>query len=115
MPVGIGGAAFVIYDNFHVLETYNTADAYVIAVGNLADRILGGSAIQSSWPEGDRVLSLDERRDLQLRLRAIGCDPGKFDGIIGPNTIEAVRCFQRQIGQVPDGYANTRLLARLRR
>ena len=114
VPAGAGAAAFVIYDNFHVLEEYNAADAYVIGVGHLADRLRGGGSIQGSWPRSDRALSLSERREMQTRLRAAGCDPGKFDGIVGPNTIEAIRCFQGRIGQVPDGYANTRLLARLR-
>ncbi len=114
VPAGAGAAAFVIYDNFYVLEEYNPADAYVIGVGHLADRIRGGGSIQGSWPRSDRALSLSERREMQTRLRAVGCDPGKFDGIVGPNTIQAIRCFQGQIGQVPDGYANTRLLARLR-
>lgn len=114
VPAGAGAAAFVIYDNFHMLEEYNPADAYVIGVGHLADRIRGGGSIQGSWPRSDRALSLSERREMQTLLQSAGCDPGKFDGIVGPNTIEAIRCFQRRIGQVPDGYANTRLLARLR-
>ena len=36
-----------------------------------------------------------------------------IDGIIGPNTIEAVRRYQRSVGAVPDGYASLRLLERL--
>ncbi len=114
VPAGANGAAFVIFNNFHVLETYNPADAYVIGVGHLSDRILGRPAIQASWPRGDRPLSLSERRELQQRLSRAGCPPGKYDGIIGPNTIEAVRCYQRGIGQIPDGYASMALLRRLR-
>ena len=41
LPAGARGAAFLIFANFHVIERYNTADAYVIAVGHLADRIRG--------------------------------------------------------------------------
>jgi len=114
VPAGSRGAAFVIYNNFHVIETYNPADAYVIGVGHLSDRIRGGGAIQASWPRGDRALSITERREMQQRLSSAGCPPGKYDGIVGPNTIEAVRCFQRRIGQIPDGYASLTLLRRLR-
>jgi lytic murein transglycosylase len=114
LPAGAAGAAFVIYQNFHVIERYNTADAYVIAVGHLADRIAGGGPIVAGWPREDRALSYDERIELQRRLIAAGFDTGAVDGRIGPNTIAAVRGFQRQAGLLPDGYANPALLERLR-
>ncbi|WP_253913354.1 lytic murein transglycosylase [Pseudoruegeria sp. HB172150] len=114
LPAGHKGAAFVIYENFHVLEKYNTADAYVIGVGHLADRIAGGPAIAASWPRGDRALSFDEKQELQRRLLAEGFDPDGVDGIIGPNTIAAVKAFQASVGMVPDGYASLEILTRLR-
>ena len=36
------------------------------------------------------------------------------DGKIGPNTIAAVRAYQRSRGLTPDGYASLDLLERLR-
>ena len=114
LPGGARGAAFLIYGNFHVLEHYNTADAYVIAVGHLADRIIGGPAIQVSWPRDLRVLSFDERVELQDRLTQAGFDAGGSDGRIGPKTIGAIRGFQRARGMVPDGYASLDVLGRLR-
>ena len=56
LPAGAQGAAFMIFDNFHVIERYNPADAYVIAVGHLSDRIAGGPDFRGSWPRGDRAL-----------------------------------------------------------
>ncbi|MEO0939538.1 MAG: lytic murein transglycosylase [Pseudomonadota bacterium] len=114
LPAGANGAAFMIFDNFEVLERYNTADAYVIGVGHLADRIAGGAPFKASWPRGDRALTLDERIELQKRLRAAGFDPEKIDGKIGPLTISAVRRYQVANGLVPDGYASLRMLERLR-
>lgn len=114
LPAGHTGVALVIYQNFHVLESYNTADAYVIAVGHLADRIGGGPAFRGGWPRQDRALSYDERVELQERLTAAGFDTLGIDGIVGPNTIEAVRRFQASEGLVPDGYAPPPLLDRLR-
>jgi len=35
------------------------------------------------------------------------------DGIIGPNTIAAIRAFQKSNGLTPDGYASLDLLKRL--
>jgi lytic murein transglycosylase len=114
LPAGHRGAAFLIFGNFQVIETYNTADAYVIAVGHLADRLRGGGPIRAGWPREDRALTLDERLELQDRLTARGHDTKGVDGRIGPNTVAAIRSFQRSLGLVPDGYANPALLARLR-
>ena len=99
---------------FEVLESYNTADAYVIGVGHLADRLKGGPPIRGGWPTGDRALTLEERLELQRLLTAKGHRPGGIDGKMGPLTIEAVRRYQRSQGLVPDGYANPALLARMR-
>ncbi len=114
LPAGAQGSAFMIFDNFKVLERYNTADAYVIGVGHLSDRILGRPAIAGGWPEGDRALSYDERMELQTRLTSAGYDTRKIDGKIGPLTIGAVRAWQKATGEVPDGYASLRLLEKLR-
>ncbi|WP_349039179.1 lytic murein transglycosylase [Pseudotabrizicola sp. 4114] len=114
LPGGARGAAFLIFSNFQVIERYNTADAYVIAVGHLADRLRGGPAIQATWPRELRALSLAERKELQERLGAAGFDPQGVDGRIGPNTIAAVKAFQRANGRVPDGYASLEILQALR-
>jgi len=114
MPAGARGAAFMIFQNFHVIERYNPADAYVIAVGHLADRIAGGPPIRAAWPREDRALSGEERRELQERLTSRGFPTGGVDGRVGPNTIAAVRAFQRSVGMVPDGYASLEVLRRLR-
>ena len=114
LPAGAQGAAFMIFENFHVIERYNTADAYVIAVGHLADRLRGGPAIRHEWPREDRPLSFTEKKEMQRLLTAAGFDTDGADGIIGPKTIAAVRSFQATIGMVPDGYASYTILKRLR-
>ena len=114
LPGGAQGAAFLIFDNFAVIERYNTADAYVIAVGHLSDRIKGGKPFVADWPREDRALSYEERIELQTRLTAAGFDTQKIDAKVGPLTIAAVRGFQKANGILPDGYASLRLLERLR-
>lgn len=114
LPAGAEGAAFMIFKNFDAIETYNTADAYVIGVGHLSDRIAGAPKIQGSWPRGDRALTFDERIELQERLTQAGFDTQKIDAKIGPLTINAVRDYQLSRGMTPDGYASLRLLNSLR-
>lgn len=114
LPAGAQGAAFMIFDNFHVIERYNTADAYVIGVGHLSDRIAGGPELKSGWPRGDRNLRFSEKQEMQKRLTEAGFNTQGVDGIIGPNTIAAIRSFQRSVGMVPDGYASYEILRRLR-
>lgn len=114
MPAGSGGAVFMIFKNFSVIERYNTADAYVIGVGHLSDRIGGRPALQAQWPRSDRALTLKERKEMQERLTAKGFDTQGIDGRIGPLTIDAVRAYQVASGMTPDGYASLNLLNRLR-
>ncbi|NDV98377.1 lytic murein transglycosylase [Salipiger sp. PrR002] len=114
LPAGHKGAAFLTFKNFKVISRYNAADAYVIGVGHLADRIMGGAPILSDWPDDERALTSGERKELQMRLKQAGFDPSGVDGRIGPMTIKALRDYQRAVGVVPDGYASLEVLRRLR-
>lgn len=114
LPAGADGAAFMIFKNFSVLERYNVADAYVIGVGHLSDRLNGGPPIQADWPRGYEPLSFAEKKDMQIRLARLGFLDDKIDGIIGPNTTEAIRAFQKSRGVTPDGYPSEALMRLLR-
>jgi membrane-bound lytic murein transglycosylase B len=113
LPGGARGAAFLIFSNFQVIERYNSADAYVIAVGHLADLLRGRARITSGWPRELRALTLEERLDLQTRLTRAGFDTQGVDGKMGPNTIAAVKAFQKSKGIITDGYPSLDVLNRL--
>ncbi|WP_180887618.1 lytic murein transglycosylase [Ruegeria sp. THAF57] len=114
LPAGGQGVALMIFDNFSVIEAYNGADAYVIGIGHLSDRLSGRAPFQAGWPRGDRVLSFTEKKELQTRLTQAGFDTQGIDGRTGPNTINAVRAYQLAQGLLPDGYPSLTLLERMR-
>lgn len=114
LPAGGQGVALMIFDNFKVIETYNGADAYVIGIGHLSDRLAGRAPFQADWPRADRTLSFTERKELQERLTQAGFDTQGVDGRTGPNTINAVRAYQLAQGLLPDGYPTLKLLQRMR-
>lgn len=114
LPAGKAGAAFMIFDNFAVIARYNNADAYVIGVGHLSDRLKGGGPIQAKWPRGYEPLSFAERQEVQRRLKRKGYKIEKIDGIIGPNSAKAIRAYQKSVGAKVDGHASKTLLKLLK-
>lgn len=114
MPAGARGPAFIAYPNFFVIKRYNNATSYALAVGHLADRIAGGGPFRAAWPRGDRPLSRTEKEEMQRLLSRLGFDTRGADGIVGPDTREAIRAFQASRGVAADGYDSAELLSMLR-
>jgi membrane-bound lytic murein transglycosylase B len=114
LPAGARGPAFLTLQNFRVIMKYNPAEAYALAIGHLADRLAGGGPLVQSWPRDEHILSMEERYELQQLLARRGFDIGTPDGLLGPRTRLAIRSFQAATGQIPDGFASSRVLDRLR-
>jgi hypothetical protein len=115
VPAGIQGPGFLMLQNFRVIMRYNPAEAYALAIGHLADRLRGAPPFVQRWPRYERVLTRDERLELQQLLERRGYDVGEPDGQLGAKTRAAIRAFQARIGRVPDGYASSGILDQLRR
>jgi membrane-bound lytic murein transglycosylase B len=115
VPAGAQGPGFLMLQNFRVIMKYNPSEAYALAIGYLADRLRGGEPLVQQWPRYERVLTRDERLELQQQLANHGFDVGTPDGQLGGRTRAALRQFQAQIGFVPDGFASAAVLERLRR
>lgn len=115
LPAGASGPAFLLLPNFDVIKRYNNSDSYALAVGHLADRIIGGGSFATPWPAGDYALSKAQRAELQALLTRAGFDAGAPDGVIGPKTRAAVLAYQARAGLPADGHISGRLLEALKR
>lgn len=112
-PAGLRGPVFLVTKNFRTLLRYNTAPAYALAVAHLSERFDGAAPFSRDWPMADRPIKPDEISALQRALIKAGYDTGDVDGVLGRQTIAAVRAFQKDRGLVADGYATPGLLTLL--
>ncbi len=115
VPAGWNGPVFLVTQNYRAILRYNNAAAYALTVGLLAERLEGRGNLVARWPVADRLLSRSEKAELQRKLMALGYDPGPVDGKVGPDTMKAIRAFQKSAGKPADGYANHALLEAVRR
>lgn len=113
-PAGASGPAFLVYGNFNAIMNWNRSVFYGLAIGQLADRLVGRPKFTTLGPAGGRGLKHSEGQELQQRLTDMGFDTGGVDGVVGPKSREAIRAFQRAAGLVPDGYPSLELLDRIR-
>ncbi|MFQ6549416.1 lytic murein transglycosylase [Aestuariibius sp. 2305UL40-4] len=108
-----GGPRFAVTRNFNVIKRYNNSDAYAIGVGHLADRIGGAGPLRTPFPPDANGLTKADRVALQERLTAAGFDTDGADGVIGPNTREAIAAYQSSRGLPVTGESSQELLRRL--
>jgi lytic murein transglycosylase len=114
MPGGAEGPGFLMLGNFRAIMRYNPSEAYALAIGHFADRLRGGAPFVQEWPRSERVLSRDERFELQQLLAQRGFYKGEPDGTLGNDTRKALRSFQVSSGLPADGFASSGVLERLR-
>jgi peptidoglycan lytic transglycosylase B len=112
-PAGGKGPGFIVTENYDVLKEYNNSDAYAIAVGHLADRMMGGAPFKTAWPSDDHPLSRDARIALQKKLAALGYKVNDFEGHVDFDLRDNIRAEQVKFGMIPDGNPTPAFLGRL--
>ena len=114
LPAGNDGPAFLLTRNYFVLKDYNFSDLYVLFVGNLSDRIAGGSAFATPWPRVAQA-SAREIEAMQRRLTELGFYSDRIDGKAGMATRVALGQFQKSKGMAPDCWPSAAALETLQK
>jgi len=114
LPAGYQGPAFLAYKNYRTIMVWNRSHLYALAVGHLADRLVGQGGLKASLGSA-KPLSRADILDMQRMLGRAGFDAGTPDGRVGPLTRKAIKAYQRQAGLPPDGFPTQALIDRLRR
>jgi lytic murein transglycosylase len=114
LPAGARGPAFLVGPNFRAILRYNNSTSYALAVSLLAQRLSGSAGVQAPWPRDLPALTRADVLALQTALSERGFDSGTPDGMMGPDTRDALRRYQRSIGVPADGFPTLELLQRLR-
>lgn len=110
IPAGHKGPAFLVMNNFRSIMRYNNATSYALAVGVLAERLVGGPAITAAWPVSEQPLTRTANKQVQTLLTSLGYATGEPDGVIGAQTRSAVRMYQKDKGLPADGFVTQGLL-----
>jgi membrane-bound lytic murein transglycosylase B len=110
LPAGHAGPTFLVYRNYRTILQWNRSDLYAIAVGHLADRLAGKGPLAAVRPATEQRLSRNQVEKIQKLLYARGFDPGPMDGVIGSQTRQAIKQFQRTARLPADGHPTPELL-----
>lgn len=113
LPMGRLGPAFLAYPNFDVYLKWNQSLNYATTAAYLATRIDGAPLMRKPSPDIP-ILSMDQAKELQRRLKGRGFDVGEIDGIIGAKSRAAIKTMQIELGLPADAYPTPELLSRLR-
>jgi membrane-bound lytic murein transglycosylase B len=113
LPAGARGPAFLIFQNYWAIKTYNISDSYTLSVGLLADRLRGGGPLKGAWPAQETTLDHAQIAAMQEKLKSLGYPIATVDGKIGPAVRTALRSWQASVGLTADGYPTPAVLQRL--
>lgn len=110
LPDGANGPAFLVYHNFNVIKRWNKSDFYALAVGVLADKIVGRQTLDVAQMLVSSGLTRQQIQAAQAYLKANGYYDGEPDGIMGSATKAAIKAYQRAHNLPADGFLSKELL-----
>ncbi len=111
LPMGRKGPAFITYPNFKTYFEWNKSFVYVTSAAYFATRLEGAPVYHAR--NADPALSDADMKALQKKLKRLGHDVGKVDGILGAKTRAAVQKEQIRLGIPADAWPTAALLSKL--
>ena len=108
IPQGRKGPKFLAYSNFHVFFEWNKSFIYVLTAAHFANQLEGSPAFSPGNP--DKGLNKNQMKLLQTKLKNLGYDVGKIDGILGAKTRRSIQEVQRTLKKPADAWPTIELL-----
>lgn len=108
-PEGVYGPAFLTTKNYFVIKEYNFSDLYVLFVGHLSDRMMGGQPFETPWSASTQLRTTDVEA-MQANLTKIGLYGEKIDGKAGMKTRAALGAYQKSAGLKVDCWPSAGVL-----
>ena len=105
------GPAFLAYPNYNIYLEWNQSFIYTTSAAYFATRLAGAPRYNAGNP--DQGLNDAQMKQLQTKLRNMGYDVGKIDGILGSGTRGAVQAVQQKLGMPADAWPTPALLNKL--
>lgn len=113
LPSGHLGPAFLVYNNFSIILKWNYSQNYALAVGLLADQLIGINHGLDRYSAEPHAFTNEDLKTLQQKLVDKGFNIGKPDGIWGPKTRKAMQQYQLQNQLTADGFPNQEVFEKL--
>ena len=113
LPSGKKGAAFLVFQNFRVIREWNRSTNYALTVGHLSDRLMGQGRLIGKAPKGEKPLTRQQALSLQENLKKLGFYQDKIDGMIGLNSRNAIREYQKSSGMPADAYPSPEIMLQI--
>ena len=93
-------------------ETVNSVSLYEPPKSS-AINTASARATPNTW-KPPACMTCEDVAQIQTELIRLGYQPGRVDGIIGPNTMAAIKTYQSEHNLPADGQATETLLERLK-
>ena len=110
IPAGAKGPKFLVYTNFRKILVWNRSDYYALAVGLLANKLVGVADMTWKPEKGEKALHRTDFMAIQTFLKKKGFYTSAIDGVFGSGSREALKQYQQSVGLLADGYADDNML-----
>lgn len=110
LPGGVGGPAFMMYNNARVIKKWNKSNLYSTAFATIATKLSGDSIrLPKQDTAGETRLNQQQIVFIQQVLRKQYIYKGPLDGWIGTQTQLSAKQHQLKHGLISDGYVGQNL------